>query len=755
MDSDASDNYEDLYSEEDASKHDKLVQKVLSLNKTQQLKKPSRTEPTLQISEFNLVKSITGHKGAVHLNDLAKTLKSRKSRLKISENVKKIQRHSRTLPKPLKKPQANRIRRSVAYEKTRLELDRWEATVTANRVATNLSFPLDNDYKLEKKENKNFTSMWRVKSALQQELEKIEPTVEEYHIDLEKEKFPLTMKEMLVRRQEAAKLRAYQGYREAKARRQRKIKSKKYHRIQKREKIKKQLKEFELLQKTNPEEALKKLEEIEKTRIEERFSLRHKSTGKWARNQQVRAKYDKESRQVLAQQLTLSRELTQKLKNNNSDSDEDEAKEEEKVPEVIDKDNPWVNGIKPGKDVADFISGYRKYWMEKNKEGETGQLQEDAQENVTVSEEIQMENNKQLEEEASTIDEGYRVEKNKDEEEKTEQSQEDSPEATLTISEEKVTKKKKQSKVGKKKNSTEDLKQSKSTSDWEISVVDNATDVEDMFNKLEKKLQRTMLKRVKKLKHKINKEDKTKTEPKRKKVDNKVDLTLNPQKKIPIIDEELIENTNSDAENSQNNETLSNLKNISTKEVAQNESNIDPDKYMKVKPTNLSTAIPDILTEDNEEPTQREIISEAFEDDDIVQEFAKEKQDEVDRDKPKDIDLSLPGWGSWGGTNIKVNKRKKRRFTIKAPPKVPRRDDNKGTLIINEKAQNKIKEHMVSEVPFPFKTVKDFEASMRAPISNTFVPETAYRRLIKPAVTTKMGTIIEPISKDILINKRN
>lgn len=292
MDSDVSENYEDLYDEADAAKHEKLVEKVLRLNKTQHLKKPSRTEPTLQISEFNLVKSITGEKGSVQLTDLTKSLKRRKSRIKIGENVNKVQRQCQTLPKPLEKPQANRIRRGVAYEKTRLQLDRWEATVTANRVS-NLSFPLKNDYKLEEK-TENFTSMWRVKSELEEELDKHKPKVEEYQIDLEQEKFPLTMKEMLARRKEAAKLRAYQGYKEAKARRQNKIKSKKFHRIQKREKIKQKLKEFEQLQKTNPEEALKKLEEIEKTRIEERFSLRHKSTGKWARNQQFRAKYDKE-----------------------------------------------------------------------------------------------------------------------------------------------------------------------------------------------------------------------------------------------------------------------------------------------------------------------------------------------------------------------------------------------------------------------------------------------------------------------------
>ncbi|KAJ3625139.1 hypothetical protein MTP99_018702 [Tenebrio molitor] len=732
MDSDASDNYENLYDEEDAPKHDKLVEKVLRLNKIQHLKKPSRTEPTLQISEFDLVKSITGEKGSIQISDLTQSLKNRKSRIKISENVRKVQRGSHTLPKPLEKPQANRIRRSVAYEKARLQLDRWEPTVTANRVSVNLSFPLDNDLKMDKKEATNVAGMWRVKSKLEEELEKHEPQVEEFKIDLEEEKFPLTMKEMLTRRKEAAKLRAFQGYQEAKARRQNKIKSKKYHRIQKREKIKRKLKEFEKLQKTNPEEALKKLEEIEKCRIEERFSLRHKSTGKWARNQQIRAKYDKESREVLAEQLKLSRDITQKVRDPGSDSEEEQEETEKNLGQV-NKENPWINGIKPGDEVANFISGYRKYWMAKN---QTQEETVEAQEKEDVLEEVEM--NEEIVEgrEENVIQNGGVKECNKIEGE----------EELVKESTEKVARKKRKQLKGK---VTAELDRSQSTSEWEVS---NLGEIEDMFSQLENKLEKNMLRNVKKLKSKLN--EKQQSIRKKAKEKQKVDLSLPLQKKVPIIDQELQQNPNKDPENGvSHGESLSALKNILSSETK--EPNVDPDKFLKVKPTNLSTAIPDIMTaEDDEEIVQRDIICEAFEDDDIVDDFNKEKRNEIEKDKPKDINLSLPGWGAWGGTNIKPNTRKKRRFIVKAPKKVPRRDDNKGTLIVNEKASKKIKEHQLSEVPFPFKTVKDLEGSLRAPIGNSFVPESAYKKLIRPAVTTKMGAIIEPLSRDILVNKK-
>lgn len=278
----------------DDKKHNKLVEDILNLNKKQNIKKPSRTEPTSEISEFSLVKSSSTKKGSVHINELTKLLGNSKKQLEISRVVKGSNK-KKTLPTPLHKPQAEQIRRTLNYEKSRFQLDKWEALVTANRVA-NLSFPLDRveKLKIQEKNAEKYPSSWRMKSDLQKELEKLQPVVIKPIQNEESESFELTLKELQEKRKEAAKLRAFQSYKEAKLRRQSKIKSKKYHRMLKREKIKEKLKEFEELQKTNPEEAMKKLEDIEKARAEERFSLRHKGTGQWAKSKQVRAKYDKE-----------------------------------------------------------------------------------------------------------------------------------------------------------------------------------------------------------------------------------------------------------------------------------------------------------------------------------------------------------------------------------------------------------------------------------------------------------------------------
>lgn len=123
------------------------------------------------------------------------------------------------------------------------------------------------------------------------------------------------------------------------------------------------------------------------------------------------------------------------------------------------------------------------------------------------------------------------------------------------------------------------------------------------------------------------------------------------------------------------------------------------------------------------------------------------------KSQPEDMDLRLPGWGSWGGKNIVDSGRKKRRFIMKFPKTGKRRDENKGDVVILEERDPKIREHQVSELPFPFNSVNDFEASIRAPIGRTFVPENAHKRFIQPAVKTKLGAIIEPMDAQALVKK--
>lgn len=226
-----------------------------------------------------------------------------------------------------------------------------------------------------------------------------------------------------------------------------------------------------------------------------------------------------------------------------------------------------------------------------------------------------------------------------------------------------------------------------------------------------------------------------------------------------VIDEELMENTSKDPREYTNKEDL--LKEASKPVVnyESNGDNIDPNRFIQAKPKYLNTAITegdndvDVL-DDDEQIVPRVNIEDVFEDDDVVASFRQDKADEINKNKPEHIDLSLPGWGQWGGKGIKAPKRKRNRFITRGAPITPRRDDNKGDIIIKEYKDPKLTAHKITEVPFPFKTVRDFEASIRAPLGNTFIPENAHRKLIQPSKITKAGTIINPMDEDELISNK-
>jgi len=91
--------------------------------------------------------------------------------------------------------------------------------------------------------------------------------------------------------------------------------------------------------------------------------------------------------------------------------------------------------------------------------------------------------------------------------------------------------------------------------------------------------------------------------------------------------------------------------------------NIDPNKFvtMTTAAVNLKSSVPISEQageeEDEEEQTanhRRMTLAEAFADDDVVDQFDEEKKRIIESNKPKDIDLTLPGWGDWVLTQEKV-----------------------------------------------------------------------------------------------------
>ncbi|XP_054724571.1 U3 small nucleolar RNA-associated protein 14 homolog A-like [Uloborus diversus] len=274
-----------------------------------------RYEPALDISEFNLTEV---GKEKVKLDELIKTSQKLAGQVLVKkqlESAKKL----RSLSVPLSKPQLEKIKRTVAYEKVCNEVSKWDSVVRGNRAATQITYPLKKpELRLENIEeaSESFVTKHPVQEAVSELLKTSDNALvktKELTPAEEKALQAMSLEEAKLRHNELMKHRALISYKEAKARQRNKIKSKRYHRILKREKLKKMMKEFEELEKTDAAAALEKYLEADKLRVLERMTLKHRNTGKWAKQQKLRAKYNPESRSSLKEDLITGRQLREKI----------------------------------------------------------------------------------------------------------------------------------------------------------------------------------------------------------------------------------------------------------------------------------------------------------------------------------------------------------------------------------------------------------------------------------------------------------
>ncbi|XP_047107435.1 U3 small nucleolar RNA-associated protein 14 homolog B [Schistocerca piceifrons] len=801
--------------------HSKLLSAVRQLDGKQRVKAPTRKETSRQISEFNLGKHQIEN-DTVGVNELTKALEKRASHVEIGQKLKNLKQKAKPLKPPLEKFEAEKIKRVVGFTNVKQQLNRWNAVVDRNRVAENLIYPLIPKGSITLDTTKDFVKRFESQSELEAKVAEIlsrskvvngDKEVEKEDEEEEGEEFPLSLEEIMERRKEMAKLRAQQSYREAKAARQKKIKSKSYHRTLRRQKIKQQLKDFENLQKTDPEAALKQLEQIERARAEERMTLRHRNTGKWARSRAVRAKYNDQTRQELAEQLAISRDLTKKIQIEESSSDE-AVEEDINVNSMSNSDNPWVTG-KTESEVENFLRGYKRFWEQKSvreqqeNKGESSPEESKSSNKVNSSKEnkelVQNENQGMSEGTSSdNINKEINVKHTSVLEEENRNHQDSDNSKEVIVSNEKVKRKKQSpSKTKKKRKFDGDDKIANNTIEfisssgsWQVTPLCASDDVgetkvevreteesknkdspvisvngagsgesvEELFQKMEEKMRASVNKRI----AKYQKEFLSNVEGPTANDDNSdgempVSLEMKKQVKHPELDEALSEGATQQSSSQEISELQRMTDTISgVQQVNRAKTDIDPKKFIAVKAKPLDSELPDVadmeeaLDDEGDESARQLTITEAFADDDVVEQFRKEKEEAVKKSEPEDIDLSLPGWGTWGGKGIlaSVPKKKKKRFIIKFPKPPPRKDSNKGDVIINEEKDVKIKEHQVSEVPFPFTTVKDYEASVRAPIGATWVTQSSHRKLTAPKYKTYLGKIIKPIDEDLLLKKK-
>ncbi|KAG7252863.1 hypothetical protein CRUP_004620 [Coryphaenoides rupestris] len=306
--------------DEDDRKHQKLLEAISALGGKKKRKLAERSEATIQISEFSVDAKGEGDK--INLSDLIQTIANTAAvSAQTKAHLKKLQLKDKTVDSPLSKQETERIQRNVAFQRTAAEARSSQVGKLASIQA-----------EIEKKRKK------------QQPINKPALTpVEEESLKA------MSLEDAKIRRAELQKARALQSYYEAKARRERSIKSKKYHKVHNKAKRKDFVKKFDEMLQKDPVGALEELQKLELGRMKERMSLKHQNSGKWAKSKAIMAKYDEGARKAMQQQLEVNKDLTQKLVTTLDDEGEDDDDGEAADPDLL---PDFVNDAEPGLDPA-------------------------------------------------------------------------------------------------------------------------------------------------------------------------------------------------------------------------------------------------------------------------------------------------------------------------------------------------------------------------------------------------------------------
>uniref|UniRef100_A0A3Q3JIA6 UTP14C small subunit processome component n=1 Tax=Monopterus albus TaxID=43700 RepID=A0A3Q3JIA6_MONAL len=665
---------EEEYGCEDDRKRQKLLEAISALGGKRKKRLGERSEAAVQMSEFTV--NAEGEGDKIDLSDLIGTMdKTPAISAKTKNRLRKLQKSKKTIECPLSKQETERIQRDVAFQKAATEVSRWDGIIKQNQRAEQLVFPVNQEPSGPKPMERVVTS-WKAQTPLEQEIFALlsankQPITDPILTPTETASLKaMSLEEAKIRRAELQKARALQSYYEAKARRERKIKSKKYHKVHNKDKRKVFLKQFDEMVKTDPAAALEELNKMELARMQERMSLKHQNSGKWAKSKAVMAKYDEGARKAMQQQLEVNKELTQKLITSLNNEEEEEGVDVEVMPDFVndaeqglDSSNPWMREEDTEKvEETEEEALLREFdSRRKLRQAQEADVVPSAAEELDASD-------KEAEEltEFTSLFRGIA--------EQAEAAADASPSDTKTQLD-------------------EGLMRIKTLEDVELlSQEESAPEI----------------------------------------------ASVQPQPSPAT--ENLPHATQQGGKNRKRKRGIE-LKEVLTKET-------------KVIQVPLAPTVED--KEDSDENLdQRGLIKEAFAGDDVISDFLRDKRKQEDAGKPKVVDLTLPGWGEWGGMGLKVSRNKRRRFRIKTAPPPPRKDERLPSVIISERKNSSISLHQVNSLPFPFENHSQFESIICSPVGRTWNTERTVKRVTKPKVVTRLGAIIEPMAREELMRDKN
>ncbi|XP_068007981.1 U3 small nucleolar RNA-associated protein 14 homolog A [Melanerpes formicivorus] len=698
---------EDEGQEDDERRHQRLLEAVSSLSGRRRRKLAERTEASVQVSEFNVSCKGAGEK--LVLSELLKPIKPKSALGSVKKELSRV-KQKKAVELPLSKEEAKRVVREAAYVTTSKDVGKWQEVVLQNRRAEQLVFPLKQEIAtvmpLEQ-----VASAWKARTPLEQEIFGLlhrtkQPITDPLLTPEETASLQaMSLEEARQRRAELQKARALQSYYEAKARREKRIKSKKYHRVLKKSKRRKALKEFEQLHKSDPKAALAKLEELEQLRMQERMSLKHQNKGKWARSRAIIAKYDMEARKAMQEQLAKNKELMQKVQVELPEEEPADVPEDLPslpIPTSTSGANPWMLG-KPSNPAQEPEVQEGPGDMEVSGAVEHKEEMEEEEEEEMSEEEALLQDFEQKRQ-ARQQRAGSPEEQGADETEAVLEQPGASPVHPVCAEGEQVS-----TAGGEEQAQEEEILLSE-----QLERVQTLEDVEALASKEHVEEQEMLV---------APRMEKPAATRAKKRVQQQEDSRAGDK----------------------------HAKNPPAKKKKKKKKMISLQAVLSGKAQDVQCpTMPVVVEEEDGGTDQRRVITEAFAGDDVVADFRREKRKAEEEAKPQPLSLVLPGWGEWGGTGLRPSAKKTKKFLLKPPPAPPRKDQHLPHVILSEKRNIHAAAHQVSELPFPFERHQQFEQSIRTPLGSTWNTQRAFQKLTAPRVITRAGHIIQPISAEDL-----
>ncbi|THH10407.1 hypothetical protein EW145_g1352 [Phellinidium pouzarii] len=684
------------------------------------------------------------------LDDLLTPLASKPSVLSsLKKSVKPLASSSgpknQPLPAPLPTRTQEKLDREAAYEQTKQEVDKWSETMKRIKEAEHLSFPLQAS-KTVRVSNLELTAKFKPTTELESSIDRLLKSAKLREEDINKTEDllmkDLSVEEVAARRAELRQMRELAFRADAKAKRVSKIKSKAFRRIQKKERLK-------LLAKLDvdgegmgdPEEERMK---AELDRARERATLKHKNTGKWAKSMKARGELDVDQRRDINAMLERGERLRRRIQGVGSgsedgvDSSDDDLgddgvmrvkanafEELERLrtgtggDEVEDSDSKMkaksVFEMKFMKDAAArqnqavdrMIDDFRR---------EVGDLPEgsdnDAREDdYVMSTPVERTNGRMV------FRPGPQA-----------QTSKMLPPPPPSAVSETSTLQSHDSYVLSPDIALNDIPASASPALLPSSALNSATAAEEpnpwlALSGSAPSSQGALQKQLKKGAEERERE----TDDAVVEISAADVLVLNdPKKTVDSTSIVTAVNGAINDDDKKNKKEKKKPKKEKGKESLHTDEDVDVNSEVEEQETALTKG------EKVKAFEQRELVARAFAGDNVVRHFEEAKRKEIEADAPREVDTTLPGWGSWGGSGI--------------DPK-SRADYGKAHVIISERRDKKASKYAVRDLPYPYTSKAQFEARMSVPLGTEWNTRLGFQRGTLPRVVKKMGTVIDPLEK--------